>query len=136
MAELKWSDAYLTGVSQIDDQHQLILRLLVDLADQVRDERDTLGETVEAMASYVDEHFGLEEQLLERCDYPELAAHRALHRTFVRRVLGLQKALRSDDVTGEMVDETVGFLSSWFVEHVTGEDLRYVAHLEAAGLRH
>ena len=135
MSELGWRREYVTGEEDIDAQHKQILEIFETLAAAVgrTDEADVLGETVEAMAGYVEEHFGLEERLMADSGYPGFDAHHDLHRGFVRQVLQLQRSLRADDVTPELLAETVTFLQRWFVEHITVADQAYVPHLRAHG---
>ena len=80
----QWSDDYLVGIQEIDQQH----RRFFDAAHRLYDEilncqgEHAVGEAVEFLRHYAMEHFRTEEAFMRKHDFPRLAEHQQLHAQF------------------------------------------------------
>jgi hemerythrin-like metal-binding protein len=82
------------------------------------------------LLEYARMHFQSEEILMETVGFPELAAHRALHRDFIRRVHGMEERfLRQPDA--EMAGELLEFCERWFLEHIREADQAYESYIHS-----
>jgi hemerythrin-like metal-binding protein len=78
-APLVWNAAHEVGIPEIDEQHAMLVSLLNELADALRN-----GEAHEAalreVIRYTGFHFATEERLMRGRHYDGAAAHRDMHR--------------------------------------------------------
>lgn len=124
MSLVSWQDSYCIGVSSIDDDHKILISLVNQLHD-AREEgqtRHVVGSILNVLVEYCSIHFRREEQLMERSCYPELEAHKELHRRLCERVDGLQRQYESGH--GAAAEELSGFLKEWLLGHILGVDVR------------
>jgi len=124
---LEWSDALLTGVAEIDQQHHILVDILIEARASVSGESsDLLFEGISRdLLAYAIYHFDTEEQLMRRAAYetamPEAAeGHLAQHRHFSKQVV----ALRLDAQLGKAGAKAalLAFLESWLVNHILTTD--------------
>jgi hemerythrin len=136
MISLEWSDALLTGVDEMDQQH----RLLVDMVLQARAGLD--GRTASALfeqitrdlLAYAIYHFATEERLMRQHDfaaaYPEEARrHVEEHRGFSARVVSLRVQGRSGSPKSSA--DLVAFLEGWLVNHIMVVDPPLARHIRS-----
>lgn len=123
---LDWDDSLNLGHPEIDRQHQK----LVALINRVRacggadaDAEVEVMRTLTAMYLYAREHFFDEEALMDRLDFAEAAAHKAMHQFFVAKTQTLTDACLGGGATP---DDVGGFLVSWLREHIAVEDAKIV----------
>lgn len=87
----KWSDELTTGVSEVDRQHQELIRLVNDFHDALLQGRgrEVVEKTIGFLSNYVAEHFKMEEQLMMRHNYTGFAAHKREHERFISEFTAL-----------------------------------------------
>ena len=86
----------LPGSSRFDTQHKKLLDLTNELyqACLVNDKTtvDTVfKDTMNRMVEYVRYHFGIEQEILKRVNYPEYAEHKSQHETLIKQILEASK---------------------------------------------
>lgn len=123
----------LTGVDGMDSQHRRLFDLINELSEAITEGkgREKMGAVLDALIDYTAKHFAEEEKLLEETNYPDLEAHKPLHRAFVSKVLESRKAFEQG--TGMVSSDLVNFLNDWLVKHIGGVDKKYGPHLRKAG---
>ncbi len=114
---------YPLGVPVMDYQHQ---RLLV-LINQLTAKSTGLAELIAAFNTYADQHFLLEEALMDAHAYGDRDAHVAAHDAYRARFRGLV----AEAVTPEAVQAMQLFLERWWVEHIGGVDTKLADFLRA-----
>ena len=72
------------------------------------------------LGDYVNTHFNDEEAVMASAGYPDLPRHRLVHDDLRATVTGLTESYLRDG--GSLPADLMGFLSSWLVEHLSGED--------------
>jgi hemerythrin-like metal-binding protein len=126
---LNWDPAYETGVAEIDHQHRELLsqmdRLLEAIAggSGVRETERTLLH----LGEYIETHFSTEEVLMEISDYNGLDRHRGLHDEMRAQVASLVSTYQMNPAA--VPAGVMAFLSSWLVDHLSGEDRLMAEHL-------
>jgi hemerythrin-like metal-binding protein len=95
--------------------------------------QEAVDGTVSDLLEYTRTHFQGEEALLEKTNYPQLAAHREMHRSFVTKVQSLQNLAK----TGKRANanQVLSLARDWLVHHIQKADKQYSNHLNAAGIR-
>lgn len=102
-SEIIWQDA----------QHQVLFEILDTLG-----EPDSDSETVRRLRHYIETHFALEEQYMEKLDYAGFAAHKQAHDSFRREI----DSLLERDHDAQFSNLVATFLTEWLTRHVFGID--------------
>ncbi len=138
MAVFQWSNAYQTGLEEVDLQH----RQLVDMLNQL-DEARTVGgdsqlilELLDGLSAYTRYHFSTEERLMADPGFAtdEASRHQAEHQAFIEQVGQVQSSAHGD---ASLVSDTlIEFLTHWLAEHILGSDQRMATLLKHGGNPH
>lgn len=127
MVTFEWNPELETGNADIDDQHRRLFALANELhtaCDLYCNEQDRIENAVYSLVEYVVQHFGDEEALMERCRYPEIGPHRALHQHLAGRTLRFTAgSMNGEDVSP---DDLATLIVEWLTGHILEEDLRFV----------
>lgn len=125
MAVMEWDSSLSTGVVSIDDDHRLLISLMAELDDTVRDNEDStvVGSVLLSLAAYTDYHFAREEKIMTVCGDPAFETHKAYHDRLRASVMTvcLQYESTPEDVD---FDDLQVFLRDWLTEHILGEDTK------------
>jgi hemerythrin len=130
---VSWDDSYSVGIGVIDDDHKKLLTLINNLQTAVyyptgeAFERQALKELVD----YTKYHFGREEELMRKHDYPGLDDHKKQHDEMIARVGGFMDAYERD--REHTVEEMTEFLKTWLIKHINGTDQLYSPYLKSKG---
>jgi hemerythrin len=135
MSFMPWTDAFALGIETIDQQHHWLVdatnRLHAEISKAAPD-RSVLGEIIDGLVGYTMNHFVYEEELFQRLNYAETAAHQTEHDVFTATAMDLLLRFES----GEEADASVlDFLKDWLQHHILKVDRSYVPFLLAAGVR-
>lgn len=129
-----WSDNFLTGIADIDAQHQELIGIINRLHDAVQSGSEMKANIaiLEHLAEYAQRHFDREEALMESADFPGLNDHKAQHHVARSTV----HHFRNDYLEGRIVlnNDLLQFLKTWLTEHILGSDLQYVGFFRARGI--
>lgn len=79
-----WTDKLLTGIDEIDKQHQVLFDVAarLDLAVTSEEKWSAVHFSLVELTNFTNIHFAVEEALLRLHDYSGLDAHIADHRKF------------------------------------------------------
>jgi hemerythrin len=121
-----WKDAYCIGVPEIDAQHRRLYSLAAELHTAMNSGKgkNVLGGVLQNLINYTKSHFAAEEKLMQRCGYPDLAAHRAKHDEMTQKVLQLQHDFQAGNIMLSI--EVMEYLNNWLRQHIGGTDRQYV----------
>ncbi|MEI6437784.1 MAG: hemerythrin domain-containing protein [Candidatus Omnitrophota bacterium] len=98
----KWSQAYLLGVGQVDDQHRKLLGILGELDVLVNKKDPVKGELIgifNELQEYSQYHFKTEEDLMVDHSYEGMKDHFKEHALFRSKTVALKKGLDVNDLT-------------------------------------
>lgn len=126
MALITWQESYSVGVEMIDTDHQLLVSLINQLDDAIREGggRDTVGSVLNVLLEYTETHFGREELLMEKGGYPELAPHKREHVKLTDQVRVIADRFNGGD-DSSLDAEVLEFLKNWLTGHILGVDRKY-----------
>jgi hemerythrin len=126
---VQWRESLLTGILEIDEQHQILVNILNDSAPDLDPElsRKALLQITRDLLTYAMHHFEAEEELMKRHGYAaaepeEAGAHLQQHRRFSEHVVALRNSLRTG--TDESKAGVQAFLVDWFTNHILTADRR------------
>jgi len=125
MQDLEWKDEYSLGIPAIDLQHRRIFDCILRIAHGATDDDRLRAEAeIIKLLRLLQEHFSLEESMMQKLHYPDLGQHIAEHRQFHSDVHHL--AQTSLMKKGEVPREAIKIAHKWLTEHLTVSDRHYV----------
>lgn len=137
MALFEWTQEMSVGIDVIDADHQLLVSLINQLDDAVKDgqPQKTTGSVLNVLYDYTDFHFDREERMMDAVGYPDLENHKQTHKALKDKVLEIRDSYAGGSTDG-IEDEVMTLLKDWLKEHIMGRDRLYQAamaeHLDAA----
>lgn len=121
---LEFDPVLLTGVEDIDRQHQALFDRVRALLVASRERRS--GEEVlrlfEFLGGYVVEHFASEERAMVSSAYPHIEGHRQEHRQLVKELEALRQELHRDGPGALFVIRVGTRVTEWLREHIYRTD--------------
>jgi hemerythrin len=135
MPLITWTRALSVGVTEIDDQHQKLVKLINDLHDAMRagNGSSAVGPVLSALVDYTVYHFGTEERLFRETNYSDAKAHIIEHNALTQEVLNIKAGFEAGEpvITIDLMD----FLRRWLSDHIKGMDKRYTAYFHSKGIQ-
>jgi len=120
----EWKDEYLLGIPAIDLQHKRIFDCFSRIAQGAADDDRLRAEAeIIKLLGLLQEHFLLEESMMQKCSYPDLEHHREEHRQFHSDVhhLGQTSLMKK----GGVPREALQIAHKWQMEHIMVSDRHY-----------
>ena len=123
-----WKDSYLTGIEQIDLQHKQLFSYagqLLAVAKEKEGQSDFKQQIIDAvkfLKMYCLEHFKDEEVYHAQLGIDDDGKHKAIHNKLATDVVAYEAELAATDFDPKVVKKFLGFLITWLVYHVAGED--------------
>ncbi|MDE2371936.1 MAG: hemerythrin family protein [Burkholderiales bacterium] len=135
MPIMPWSDMLSVGVASIDEQHQILVGILNELADSLQAGIDDWDESVALtkLVDYTESHFAFEEGLMRRVGYPGVDAHEQEHRLLFQQVAELMTRSTAGERVGTQA--LLVFLRDWLTTHIMGTDRALGLSLNRMGMR-
>jgi|GEM_PF-721979 len=83
---IRWRKEMSVGNAWIDHDHKYLLCLIntVELALKAGDQEEFLIYTLDQLQDYTVEHFGREERIMRKIQYPKYAAHKSQHQELLK----------------------------------------------------
>lgn len=135
MSLIDWNNNYSVNVKEIDDQHKKLIDLINKLYEEMRKGhgKDALSGVLKELVEYTKYHFAKEEKLLEKYNYPNLAAHKKEHEELTKKVEEINEKIAS----GKMVisSNVLTFLKDWLNNHILVDDKGYSTYLNGKGIK-
>jgi hemerythrin len=129
----EWDKSLETGHETIDSQHKQLFVAIYDLLDNCVKEStaDTLKKSLDFLNSYTIKHFFDEEQIQQKCKYPDFANHKKLHDDFKIVVRDMSHQLIMKGPSTDLVEQVKEKIYGWLVSHIRIQDLKLGAHIRS-----
>lgn len=126
---IKWSDALLIGIPEIDDQHRAFIALVdrFQALGRHHPSPKKLRAILVDVMSYAETHFIAEERHMRRAGYPGLVEHAVKHHA---AATSMHTLLAQDTSSVEQYRFLANFLRTWLVDHIMGDDKAFGAWIE------
>jgi hemerythrin len=130
---MEWTDDLSVGVEHIDEQHRELFRRINQLVEAVKKSecKYIIGDVMKFLHDYAVEHFGDEEALMVRRDYPGYKPHRAEHLKFIRDLAGMEEELRDEKSSYTRSVYTNQMVVDWIINHIKKRDMKLGAYIRA-----
>ena len=131
---MPWDGKLMIGLRTIDEQHRQLVGIINELHRAMKQRRTKVDTSLvlNRLVDYTVYHFGTEEKLFATHGYPEIEAHKDLHRNLVARVGNFKERFTAGDAT--VAIELMDFLKDWLINHINGTDRKYVPFLKEKGV--
>ena len=128
---MPWTSRLETSISKIDNQHKKLVQMINQLHKAMRQQRGSneLSNILNNLAEYTVMHFGTEEKLFEKYQYPGYADHKKIHKELVTTVLAFQADFKNGKAT--VTVDLMDFLKDWLKNHIVKTDMAYVPFLKS-----
>lgn len=125
-----WNDSLLIGVEAIDNQHKSLFDKMKKIEREIAvgNGQHIADEIIAFMDTYVVEHFGLEEALMETLGYPGIAEHKLEHQLFIDKSIEFELDKHIGDVG--LPKSMLAFFAEWFVQHISVSDKRIATYIK------
>ena len=123
-----WKPDYNLGIPIVDEQHRGIVSTINSLCYAIQNKQGNqiLQPVTSMVTEYTRIHFELEEDFLQKCGYPNLEAHRTLHKELTNALSHVSK----ESIWNRDPQEFLDFLKDWWINHICKEDLVFTHYLQ------
>lgn len=129
MSLIDWTDEFRIDGGAIDDQHRQLVEIVNKFDEALGRGKGTriMGEILNDLMGYTQEHFAFEERGMADVGYGRLKQHQAQHRQLIQKLEKFQFEFSGQGrrVTAEMRE----FLKYWLTSHILKDDKAYVPSL-------
>jgi hemerythrin-like metal-binding protein len=129
MVFMQWAPEMSVGLSQLDEDHRYLIKVINDLAENSGKggRVDLLRQSLRSLLRYAEFHFAREEGVMRACGYDALAAHQGEHRSFTDKMTALSHGFDEDPAAAaaKINDELLDYLKSWLIHHIMTIDMSY-----------
>ena len=126
---ITWNSNLVTGIRQIDLQHQELIELINELESAHNSGQDAvaLADVLPRLKSYIFFHFNEEETITSRVadGMDHFERHIAEHRQFTDLISKLK--FDQPEKVSQAVDDLVSYLQVWLIEHIMKTDMQLAA---------
>ncbi|MBU8869642.1 MAG: bacteriohemerythrin [Gemmatimonadales bacterium] len=134
MALIDWTGEFSVGIKSLDEQHQNLVEIINKFDEARRRGKGSkvMGQILNEILGYTQEHFAFEEKLLEKTDFPGRKLHQSQHRQLLQKVERLQHDFLNED--RRITAETSELFDYWLTSHILKHDKEYSEHLQKSAV--
>ena len=132
---IEWNEKLLTGVTEIDSQHKILVDAINDANGRLMVDHDIklIEQITKDLLSYAIFHFETEEDLMQQYGYEGESAehaqlHQRQHREFSSQVLAVRNNLRDGKEISR--EDLLAFLNGWLISHIMNTDQHLAAFIK------
>ena len=135
MAFMDWNSSLSVNIVEIDNQHKKLVGMINELSDamKARKGNEVIGKILNGLVDYTKTHFAAEEKYFAQYGYPDTAAHKQEHATFINEINKFKQDFESGKLSISI--DVLKFLSNWLVTHIKGTDQKYSKFLNDKGVK-
>ena len=130
---VQWHNSYSIGIRLIDEQHRELINLTNKLYANCMSSQGRVKSSflkiIRETVDYAGYHFGTEEKIMERIDYPDYAFHKREHTDFVKEVYTKVEDFKGGRIMAPLY--LVYFLRDWVLQHIAIRDKKLGQHILA-----
>ncbi len=137
MAFVEMTEDMMVGYFTIDEQHKELFARINELHEAIESKRNAneIDMVFTFLESYVVAHFGMEQSLMEKRDYPERDSHLAKHTHFIDEFSKIRSSFNSHAGSEEAWSDAKAMeslLKDWLINHIKTVDKKLGDFLGAA----
>lgn len=93
--------------------------------------KQDIGNILSFLASYVIEHFGMEEKIMEQTKFPNMAMHKKQHAEFINKYNEIKSKFDAEGATLEVSIDIQTYLGGWLLKHIPVFDKELSAYVKS-----
>lgn len=121
---VEWSDEYLLGIPEIDNQHKKLVAIANDLYDSATAGGDSykiqMSKVLKSLTDYTVYHFSNEEAFMQKYGYTGFTMHKFAHDNFIDEVNNQIRRLSSDSTEAGL--QFYDYIVRWLLSHIAKAD--------------
>ena len=119
-----WDPRLETGISEIDEQHQLIFRKADAVVEalEVGQGAHEVKRTLQFLADYAALHFETEERYMRAAGYPDADAHAEIHQRINRRLMEVASDYHAQGASPALQRDLDALIRGWLTMHIAEKD--------------
>ncbi len=126
---IKWSDSYILGFPEIDEDHRQLFLDINSIIDAVnQNDCDMCKELSENFVVSLKEHFPKEEEFLRKLGYSHFKKHSG-HHDILRHKAELLSLLCRKGESHELIKNSLSGLITALLEDIRGGDLHFRSYM-------
>jgi len=126
MAIRDWTDDFISGHAEVDEQHKTLFKMINDFAGNEDKSDDSVQAFLAALGEYCVYHFGLEQQMMKDNDYPLQDYHRDIHGNLFQTVKDVKGKIEQNEIE-EAYTLVLDFATDWLNNHIANHDLTFIS---------
>lgn len=121
---IKWTPDLSVGVDHIDEQHKIWFEKANGLFEAGKERRaqDYINTMIDFLDEYTKKHFKDEEIYMEEIGYPELAAQKRAHASFIQDLAKLKKDFNESGGNITVIINANKMVLNWLTNHIKSMD--------------
>jgi len=135
MELITWTNDFSVGVTEIDNQHQKLVKMINELHQAMKKGKGNsyVENIIKQLIDYSIYHFETEEKYFDKFNYPESKSHKEIHKKFINDISVFKDDFENNKIM--LTLDVLNFLSNWLREHILGVDMDYSDFLIDNGLK-
>ena len=123
MTRLTLTTNALTGIKEIDEQHQSLIDLINDLDEAIasRSGHEIIGSAIQGMVEYTQSHLAFEEELMQENQHSGLEQHQKGNKKIIKQMSVFQKMYKNGITSIET--EILHCIKDWITKHIQKADM-------------
>ena len=131
MSRIEWDESYSVNNPEIDEQHKKWIAIYNNIHDtltggDIAPLTNLTENSLEAMHDYACTHFNFEEEYMEQINFPDIVAHRRIHRDFENKIYRYTRDVKEGKTL--LNTSLLKIIRNWLLEHILNEDKKYSAY--------
>lgn len=130
MLDIKWLPSYISGHSEIDKQHQMLLQIGSSIINATLKDKpiEVLIEQMDQLIEHVQYHFAYEEEVLFEIGYEGYSKHVIIHGNLIKKAEILRNKLAIGRI--DPVEAFDYFVKDIIINHMIREDSKFFNRLK------
>jgi len=134
MESFKWGPQFVTGISDVDDQHQALVAMINSFGEAIAEStlnEDFIFSTIKELATYAQAHFHSEEKLMTsvQLDLRHIGNHLDQHNDFVTNITNLTEKIDVEKTKDSR--SLFEYLIHWLAYHILVVDKNMARQIAA-----
>lgn len=121
---IEWTEDLTVGSQEIDDQHKELFKMINQMLEACNQGKGkgVLTELLGFLEKYVVTHFGTEEKLMQKYNYPDYLNHKNHHEQFIQSFMELKNEMNTNGPGTHIVIMTNRVVVGWLNSHIRNVD--------------
>jgi hemerythrin len=123
---LYWKDDYSTGVSDLDEQHKVLINNLNKFYEIVKrgEGAAVVSKMFDFLETYAQKHFAFEEKWMAKVQCPVAEQNKLAHQRFIQAFLNLRQRFEAEGADEDLLTTIHNTLETWLLNHISTIDVQ------------